>query len=1307
MGRAVLATAGLWVLLLSAQLSFAQAVVRGAVVDVDGATPLPGVTVTLTNALTNFEAQKQTNDDGEFEFPGLPPKEGYQITALQNGKTIETRVFALVQGQTKLVLPPLRPRPEAVEAGSAVTPAAASAATTSVDTGNQVQPDSNSSFSENVKSEQLRSLPLFNRTFLALGLLSPDGHDVPGGSPLAGATFSIAGNRPTTNNFLLDGTDNVASSSNQAIPFQVNDSIQEFRVVYSNATAEYGRGQGGVIDVVTSSATNHWHGGGFGYFNNDIFNANTPLSVYSNSGFAQAMDYAGSLNDTNYKPINATTLNGTTFQSYSPRSFNALVNLLAANPSFPCGIICGKKFDAVGILAANDSHTEPLDQKQFGAHVGGPLTKKILLFSSYEGTLVKNPNPIFERVPTAFDRTVNPALAGNASAVFAQQILSVYPKSNVVAVPNVLEFYKGTAPNYTNAHNVLLRADYNANQRSTYLIRYNGQLLDQLHDDSLPAGGAYPGNGAIRRAQNQSALVANTYSSAKGWVNDARVSVTHFRLDDRPEDSGFNASPQLPTAAVPTFELSGIDSRAVGAAPGQPGAFGGWYDSFWGGAGTTAPSPITPSLDGLFPFARIGAPLTSPSQNRDLQALGADALAFTLGKQHHMKVGGEFRYIQNVVSLGGISRGLVVSNNIGEFTNDSETCISCGLAFKNPSFDYALRQPDHYAGDLRSWAAEGFVQDAFNPKSNITINLGLRYELFTQPREAHGLLWNFSPKDNGLVPQGGGTAVDPFDYACGSGVQHLDSLYNAARGSQPWNCASTDISLSGTRYANFAPRFGLAVAPNDKTVIRFGAGMFYDQQPSSSTAQLLQNRPSPLNVRNPSAIYGQNFFSAACAYQQCGLGNTSLNPANATSAFTFAQYQAASGPPAIYALDTANNSTPFSIQFNGSVQRQFGPTVAEVGYVGNWGFNLPVLHNQNFQDEFYCTSTPNCDNISYFPIFMLSNLGSSNYHSMVLKLQGEQWHGLRVNITYTLSRSFDNGSSGIFPEVSSTLWNQLFGFQQNGIGSPLPQAINASNPNFSPQSIGTRQYSASAYSQLLGAFTVPGVQAVGSALTTTGARPVITSPYLIPQNPLNYLHDEWGPSDFNVTNRAVLDFTYDIHVPLKSMLVTGWQASGIVAAQGGQPFTVFEGPAFGEIDQRANLTGSFPVLGSPSGYLDPTAFSLPSQQLTTTCPAVYSNPGTLYNGKPGVPCTGNTGRNEFTGPGLFNTDFSLQKATTLAREKAQMILRAECFNLFNRANYYNPISAISLDGFTTNPQFGKIVSAHDPRQIQLAVRVEF
>jgi hypothetical protein len=73
----------------------------------------------------------------------------------------------------------------------------------------------------------------------------------------------------------------------------------------------------------------------------------------------------------------------------------------------------------------------------------------------------------------------------------------------------------------------------------------------------------------------------------------------------------------------------------------------------------------------------------------------------------------------------------------------------------------------------------------------------------------------------------------------------------------------------------------------------------------------------------------------------------------------------------------------------------------------------------------------------------------------------------------------------------------------------------------------------------------------------------------------------------------------------------------------------------------------------------------------------------------------------------MSQDLAIQKTTRIYGENQNLVFRAEFFNLFNRANYYNPISEYSLDGVHVNPEFGLVRSAHDPRQVQLAVRYAF
>jgi hypothetical protein len=72
-----------------------------------------------------------------------------------------------------------------------------------------------------------------------------------------------------------------------------------------------------------------------------------------------------------------------------------------------------------------------------------------------------------------------------------------------------------------------------------------------------------------------------------------------------------------------------------------------------------------------------------------------------------------------------------------------------------------------------------------------------------------------------------------------------------------------------------------------------------------------------------------------------------------------------------------------------------------------------------------------------------------------------------------------------------------------------------------------------------------------------------------------------------------------------------------------------------------------------------------------------------------------------------NIDFSAQKRIPIFGEGRSLYLRAEVFNLINGSNFYNPISTLSADGFTVNPEFGHILSAHDKLQTQFSVRFDF
>ncbi|MDP9267746.1 MAG: carboxypeptidase regulatory-like domain-containing protein [Acidobacteriota bacterium] len=1270
-------------LLLCAAMAFAasqNAVVYGTVYDAS-AKPLAGVKVTLENPAIAFSRAATTASDGTYTFSEVPPASGYKVTALQDGKTIDIRGGITVNvGEESVIVPALKAQatPKAVETSAkemAVTTEKVATAQSGVITG-----------------DQLRSLPLYNRNFLTLGTLTPHTHDSGAADPLGQASFSVAGNRSTGNAFVLDGADNRASSSNQAVPFQVNDAIQEFSVVSSAGTAEYGNGNGGTVNVVTKRGGNNWHGAAFGYFGADQLNGDSPLSVYNGGTFDQAAARAGS-----------TTSPALTIY---PQFYNDYVATAAFTGYCTDGTAatCNTLFDPAAIRASNDQFKAPWQSQQFGANIGGPILKnRLFMFAGYEGTHIDNPNPIFERVPSTFDKTYDPYGTGtfgfgpsDLNYTLGQNILGLFPAANVIAVPNALEFFQGEAANHTMVHNLLGRADWIHSQNDTWGVRWVGQWLDQLHDNTLPASGAYPGNGSDRNALNQNLNMTYTHIFSSSLLNEAHAGFNRFNLKERPQDRNFDATTLgFVNPQMMTFALAGIDPQYSGAVPFVNGAIAGWEDWFWNGSS----SPMAaPGLDGLFPMARIGAPLYAPSVHEDWSWFAADSVSWTKGR-HQFKFGGEYRHFLNNVQDGGLNRGLVYSGNIGQFTSASEDCNeSCGVAFGFPSFDYAQKNFKPWDIDLHSHAVALFAEDTFHAHQRLTVTLGVRWEYYSRPLEQHNNLWNFDPTANGLVQQGGTAVVDQLGNACtglgSSAIYPFDPGLSSTNG---WDCqAHGDPGLSATNWTNFMPRVGMAwdIFGDGNTVARVGAGMFYDREPTSYTSQLMYNRPTTPFVPGtgatqlPQAIYGDTFNGAGSFG---AWGTSTLDPAVMVTQSVLGIpgqfYQSAVQPGAMYARDRFEDGQPRTWQINASIQHQFSSKlVAEAGYVGTYGDNLPVFFNQGFNNEWFCNSSGAfsgaCDNNSFAPVFMQTNQGTSHYNSAFLRVRAADWHGLRVNGTYTFSHAHDNASALVFPSLPLT----LFGF---GCGAQIFVSDN-------PVSCGA---------DVLGVGGAPAFGGAVSALTTTGQGGVITTPYNIPQDPNNFLRNDWGPSDYNTNHRFVMDWTWDVPSLQKkwgwSKWLDYWQISGIAMAQSGQPYTIYS-LVGGELSQRANATGAVTTSTDPNNAISVTNLDT---AFNTCGPALPSN-GVFFasDGSTGMSCNGNTSRNQFTGPMFSTINLGVQKNFPIGGEGKMLSIRSEFYNLFGAENFYNPISLLSTDGVSVNPDFGKIKSAHDPRQIQFAVR---
>ena len=260
------------VLLLHVPGAFAQvdrATLTGVVKDSSGGV-VPGATVTVTNLATNLETHQQTTETGGYQVVNLNPGR-YRIDAELSGFKKFSQVITLEVGQ--------RARLD-VELQIGLV-----AETIIVAESSQLINTNDATLGAVIPQAQVANLPLAIRNWDDLLALVPgvqgDRYTEQGGGTSFGRTggINVHGARALQNNFLLDGVDNNSISENvQELTTQVSrpsvDAIQEFKVVTSPYSAEYGRSPGAAVSVSTKSGTNDFHGTGYEYFRNDSFDSN-------------------------------------------------------------------------------------------------------------------------------------------------------------------------------------------------------------------------------------------------------------------------------------------------------------------------------------------------------------------------------------------------------------------------------------------------------------------------------------------------------------------------------------------------------------------------------------------------------------------------------------------------------------------------------------------------------------------------------------------------------------------------------------------------------------------------------------------------------------------------------------------------------------------------------------------------------------------------------------------------------------------------------------------------------------------------
>ncbi len=660
------------------------------------------------------------------------------------------------------------------------------------------------------------------------------------------------------------------------------------------------------------------------------------------------------------------------------------------------------------------------------------------------------------------------------------------------------------------------------------------------------------------------------------------------------------------------------------------------------------------------PYANLGAPFSAPDQRANNVWSFDDNIVRITGR-HLIQAGVELRHIRLNVNNQAAGRGLVDCLSV------HDAALSAGLnpqvslasiARVSPQFG-AVSGTGGFDRSFRTNSYDEFIQDTWHPRWNLSFNLGLRYEVNQAPVEERNRLVNNYPG-----------ACNQLVCLIRSGS---DVIYDADGNVLGYSKFVAPRAGFKTDFSNLGPHLGIAWSPgtSGRTVLRAGGAITFDQQSLEPSVNMLLNPPF---VQQTLAI------------------GTSLSdmfpPGFLTKPVSFGASKWYPEPYSVTARDP-NSRTPYVYQFHSGMGRQLGNrALMQAAYVFSGGQRLPrlrLLQQCNTLDLFF-SDPDNCAPPPFSPgvpeplpesVINQENSAYSFFNALQVSLETRNFHGLTVHLHYQWAHSIDDASSSrapVFLLPPSTATNVL------GIDTDQLAALNNANPTLSLQP----------------------------------SLPVIATPDLLPNDTLNFANvpGERASSDFDVRHRFVAYYIYDApRWAWAGPVGSGWQLTGIITIQSGQPYSVF-GDDFG-VPLRPNPVG-------PTHINNKDADGSIDGGLPAGCNLVFNCAGTSATSSfdpnpPAVFEPGTLGRNTFAGPGLANFDFSLLKDTNL-REGKKLRFRAEFFNLFNRANFRQPFSQIGqfASGVqqvyrfaTPNPFFGRILQARPAREVQFALKFTF
>jgi len=284
-----------------------------------------------------------------------------------------------------------------------------------------------------------------------------------------------------------------------------------------------------------------------------------------------------------------------------------------------------------------------------------------------------------------------------------------------------------------------------------------------------------------------------------------------------------------------------------------------------------------------------------------------------------------------------------------------------------------------------------YAQDDWKIRSNLTLNLGLRYDFMGSPHDIHGILTNFDPA---TFSAGSAPAIDPKTgrFVAGQTVTPANYLNGVIVGGSNSPYGSQVNPTYGT---NFSPRIGFSWDPfkNGKTAVRGGYGIYYDRTLNGIWEQN--------QFTNPPVVVNLSLLSASFDNPSSGTPPASiLAPRNLRS----------TGTPAF--------KTPYNQDWNFSVQREVLPnTVVEVAYVGSKGTHLLGLVDTNQVPVAARFANPTAETNflrpyqGYQVISTITPEFNSSYHSLQISANRRMNHGLTFGLAYTWSKTMADNAT--------------------------------------------------------------------------------------------------------------------------------------------------------------------------------------------------------------------------------------------------------------------------------------------------------